>query len=503
MGGVAARGPPSVSVALCRSRLILLEKNGTMSTGPDFRSALVHPHLEVSMGSSLKRRSLAISILASARVILGAFGLLSFGTWAARDDDASGRRNIDPAQMGEMEFAKKLWKPTGHERRQGLSLLEAIRPVWDVPSEKRKNMIDTALGFVDPGRIADLRLKAPLLAGAPGKRLGAGKRGEMAAGFNAVQISEAALRSRNMDDIAAELKTMGIKVHDYLESRALLVEVPQGKERALARAGFVEAGMPREGLVPGDRRLGRTPMIQGSRAQSEDLDVIVVFFGGTGADEALREIEDVAGPHSAAPFSIDGLSYETTLHHSKIARLAKQDRVRYIYERPETMLLNVETPTMAMVGNIKENLPFQKPYHDVGVDGGGSGALLCTNKPSLICTSDANCTGGALCRLQRYNNGTAQVPPQIVAVTHNGISPDSGQITANRTPGSDPSPSLGPAPPKVHFIQNAVDDGTSCDATLSGSGKHSHVLAGIIAGGGSSVGARGSKHTVNIRPKYE
>src|SRR3989449_5990 len=208
--------------------------------------------MEVSMGSSLKRRSLASAVLATALVFfLGAFALLSFGTWAARDDDASARRIIDPAQMGEMEFARKVWKPTGHERPQGLSPLEAIRPAWEVPSEKRKNMIDTALGFVEPERIADLRLKAPLLAGAPGKRLGAGKRGEMAAGFNAIQISEAALRSRNMDDIAAALKTMGIKVHDYLESRALLVEVPQGKEEALARAGFVEAGMAREGPVPG------------------------------------------------------------------------------------------------------------------------------------------------------------------------------------------------------------------------------------------------------------
>ncbi|PYT34331.1 MAG: hypothetical protein DMF52_13065 [Acidobacteria bacterium] len=459
--------------------------------------------MEVSMGSSLKRRSLASAVLATALVFLGAFALLSFGTWAARDDDASARRNIDPAQMGEMEFARKVWKPTGHERPQGLSPLEAIRPAWDVPSEKRKNMIDTALGFVEPERIADLRLKAPLLAGAPGKRLGAGKRGEMAAGFNAIQISEAALRSRNMDDIAAELKTMGIKVHDYLESRALLVEVPQGKEEALARAGFVEAGMPWEALFRVDPLLGRTPMIQGSRAKSDDLDVIVVFFGGTGADEALREIEDVAGPHSAVPFSIDGLSYETTLHHSKVARLAKKERVRYIYERPETMLLNVETPTLAMVGNIKENLPFQKPYHDVGVDGGGSGALLCTNNPSQACTTDANCTSPAVCRLQRYNNGTAPVPPQIVAVTDNGISVDSVQFSQTATLTSDLSHPVGPAHRKIHFIQNAGDDGTSCDATLSGSGTHGNVVAGIIAGDGTSVGARVSKHTVNIRPKYE
>src|SRR3989442_7536 len=376
--------------------------------------------MEVSMGSSLKRRSLASAVLATALVFLGPFALLSVGPWAARGDDASARRNIDPAQMGEMEFAKKVWKAAGHERPQGLSPLEAIRPAWDVPSEKRKNMIDTSLGFVDPARIADLRLKAPLVAGAPGKRLGAGKRGEMAPGFDAIQISETALRSRSMDDIAAELKTMGVKVHDYLESRALLVEVPRGKEEDLARAGFVEAAMPWEALFRVDPSLGRTPMIQGSRARSEDLDVIVVFFSGTGADEALREIEAVAGPHSAAPFSIDGLSYETTLHHSKVARLARQERVRYIYERPETMLLNVETPTMAMVGNIKENLPFQKPYHDVGVDGGGSGAFLCTSNPLQTCTTGPNCTAPAVCRLQRYNNGTAAVPAENAGGNRNG-----------------------------------------------------------------------------------
>src|SRR5437867_7237389 len=126
-----------------------------------------------------------------------------------------------------------------------------------------------------------------------------------------------------MNDIVAELKGMGIKVHDVLESRSLLVEVPKGKEEALARAAFVEAGMQWEALFRVDPNLGMTPMIQESRAKSDDLDVVVVFFGGTTPEEAVREIEDVAGPRSAGGLSVGGLSYETTLHHSKVARLAK------------------------------------------------------------------------------------------------------------------------------------------------------------------------------------
>src|SRR5207249_70403 len=71
-----------------------------------------------------------------------------------------------------------------------------------------------------------------------------GKRGEIAPGFDAVQISESALASRSLDDIATELKAMGVKVHDVLESRALLVEVPAGAVDKLAHAGYIEAGLP-------------------------------------------------------------------------------------------------------------------------------------------------------------------------------------------------------------------------------------------------------------------
>ena len=483
------------------------------------------------MGCSLKRRSLASAVLASA-LVFGALALVSFATWASRDGSVQARQqNLDPAQYGEMEFAKKVFRPPANERKPGLSPLLAIQPVLTPPHDKRKHMIDTAIGFIDPGAIADLRSKAPLLADTPGRRLGAGKRGEIAPGFDALQISEAALKSRSMDDIASDLKGMGVKVHDLMESRTLLVEIPQGAESAVGAAGFVEAAMPWFAAFRVDPRLGRMPMIQASRARSEDLDVIVVFFGGTSESEARREVEEVAGPGSAAQFAIDGLSYETSVHYSKISRLAHQKRVRYVYERSEFALMNVETPTTAMVGNIKENLPFQKPYQDVGVDGGGSGALLCTQSPTRTCATNNDCTSntqcvaagnptacctgagtgtctgpapGGVCTLQRYNNDTAAVPPQIVAVTDNGISADSVQFSHTATQVGDITHSMpSAAHRKVHAIQNVQDNGTSCDGTLSGSGTHGNIVAGVIAGDGTSVGFRVTKTTVNIRPKYE
>ncbi|HEV8700085.1 MAG TPA: thrombospondin type 3 repeat-containing protein [Candidatus Polarisedimenticolia bacterium] len=435
------------------------------------------------MGSSLKRRSLASVVLASVAVC-GALALFSLATWAARDQSRPAQEREFTRQTAEFEVARKLQQPSVFERPQGRSPLAGLEARWDVSPGQRHRMIETPLGFVDPASIGELRARVPELAGAAGRRLtGQGRRGEIATGFNAIQLSEAALSTRTMDELGEDLKKLGLRVHDALESRSLLVEVPAGAEEALARAGFVEAALPWEAFFRIDPRLGRTPMLQKSRALSPDLDVIVNFFRGTDPDEARRTVEQVAGPGRAAQYSLDGLSYEATVPHSKIAQLARKSRVSFIYERAEFLLSNTETPTTAMVGNLKENLPFQKPYHDAGIDGGGI---------------DTNLNG------ERVNNGTDQVPPQIVTVTDNGISGDSVQFSQTATQVFDLSHAY-PATNhrKVHSIQNAGDNGTSCDGTLSGSGTHGNVVAGIIAGDGSVVGARVSKHTYNIRPRVD
>src|SRR5207245_4780115 len=141
-----------------------------------------------------------------------------------------------------------------------------------------------------------------------------------------------------------------------------------------------------------------------------------------------------------------------------------------------------------MVGDIKENLPFQKPYHDVGVDGGGIDTNLDGQRVNLP-------TGSA---------GSDTVPPQLVAVTDNGISYDSIQFAQSATQPTDFNHPIGPVHRKVHAVQDAGDPtGSTCDGPLSGSGTHGNVVAGVIAGDGSSLGAFLSKHVENLRARAE
>jgi len=144
--------------------------------------------------------------------------------------------------------------------------------------------------------------------------------------------------------------------------------------------------------------------------------------------------------------------------------------------------MDAEIPTMAMVGNVKENLPFQKPYFDVKVDGGGI---------------DTNGDG------QRLNNGTDTVPPQIVAVTDNGISYDSVQFSQSATLPAGGLTQIGPSHRKIHSIQAVTDSGDGCDAPLSGGGTHGNVVAGVIAGDASPFGSKVSKHIYNNRPRVD
>jgi subtilase family protein/thrombospondin type 3 repeat protein len=438
--------------------------------------------MEDPMGSTLKRRSVA-SVVFAFLAIGGALAIFGIAAWAGRAQKGS---EPDLAfRAGEIEFAKRRHPLTGYPRPEGLSPLGTLRPVWDIPSAEKERMVETALGWVDPGSIAELRSKTPGLAGNPGRRLqDRGRRGELGVGLNAIQISAAALQGRSIDSIQSALQDMGVKIHEAMPHRGLLVEVPKDAIGALASADFLEAAMPYEAALRIDPMLGRTPMIERARAASMDLRIVVASLRGTDPKQALADLEKVAGTGKVKEFSTDGDSFETTVHHSKVAHIARLPWVRYVSERPEYMLQNVETPTVAMVGNIKENLPFQKPYHDVGVDGGGLNA-------------------SGLPQGRRVNDGTAAVPPQIVAVTDNGLSYDSIQFSQTATQVTTTPAPLGPAHRKVHYVQGVVESGFTCDGTLSGGTTHGNVVAGTIAGNGSELGARVSKHIYNIRPRVD
>ena len=82
------------------------------------------------------------------------------------------------------------------------------------------------------------------------------------------------------------------------------------------------------------------------------------------------------------------------------------------------------------------------------------------------------------------------MPPQIVLVTDNGISLDTPNFsqTATEVTGTTPAIPIGPSHRKVHAIQVVEDNGTSCDAPLSGAGTHGNIVAAAIAAYPSELG---------------
>jgi hypothetical protein len=417
--------------------------------------------------SSTLTRRITAGIVCTILIAFGAVALLGLTAWAER-----GSRSTDPQEIineVELRFARDFQRRTSFARPEGLTPLKGVKPTWEVAPGLRRRTIETPLGLVDPGRLDDLRSQLPEIAGARGKGLtGQGRRGNLGAGYAAIQVSEEALRARTMDSIEADLGDMGVEIHGRMPARALLVKVPGDAVEALSRADYLEAAMAWAPMFKIDPTLGRVPFVQRSRAAREDLSLIVTFFRGADLEAGRAALAKLAkGP--IVPWSMDGLTFHLEAHHSTVGRMARREEVRYIAEQPEMMLFGSEIPTIAMVGNVEENLPFQQPYHDVGVDGGGI---------------DTNTDG------RRVNNGTDAVPPQIVAVTDNGISLDSVQFsqTATQVTTTLPPAPIGPSHRKVHSIQPVVGSGEGCDALLSGGGTHGNVVAGVAAGDATSLG---------------
>src|SRR5207245_2377789 len=243
----------------------------------------------------------------------------------------------------------------------------------------------------------------------------------------------------------------------------------------------VEAMIPYHPALKIDRGLGRTPLIEAKRARSTTLRVMVAAWQGAGKEELAemrREVEAVAGARAVSDFSSDGTVLLAEVPSGRVSDLAGIDTVQAIQEEPEELLANSESPSVVMTGSLEDTLGA-RPYHDIGVDGGGI---------------DTNGDG------QRINDGSDAVPPQIVAVTDNGVSYDSAQFSQTATQPTTILHPIGPTHRKIHAIQTVQDDGSTCDAVLSGSGTHGNVVAGAIAGWPTGIGVFVSKQTGIDRP---
>jgi len=183
--------------------------------------------------------------------------------------------------------------------------------------------------------------------------------------------------------------------------------------------------------------------------------------------------------------------------YKALSKLARVKDILNIQESMEMMSLNARNVSAVQVGT--DQLSNQaRPFDDAGLDGGGSGALLCTNNPAQACTTDAGCTAPGLCRLQFYNNGTAAVPPQIVGVLDNGISADTPSFAHTATQVTTIVNPFGPAHRKIHSIINVRDNGNDCDAILDGGGSHGNIVASVIAAWPTGVGAFATRTGIGV-----
>ncbi|MGH9797479.1 MAG: hypothetical protein ACRD5D_04905, partial [Candidatus Polarisedimenticolia bacterium] len=331
--------------------------------------------------------------------------------------------------------------PIGHERVPGLSPFgEAFREPRR-PSQTR-GLVATPLGFVDLKAPRGLDgLPPPLRRAARVERPG---RLALARGPNYVQVPAAALAALGPAEIERRLGALG-RLAGVAPERAFIVRIDDERDlEEIATLPFVESAMPYHPGLKIAPSVGRAPLVRRDRARSSVLELLIAAWPGADASERgrLRDgLVRIAGAASVADFSGDGSILRVDAPAARLAAIADLDEVAIVQEDPEWLLANAEAPSVVMAGSAEETLDA-RPFHDIGIDGGGI---------------DTNGDG------QRDNDPGAsgdQVPPQIVAVTDNGLSLDSVQFSQSATEPFRPIVNpVGPRHRKVQAIQTVLDTG--------------------------------------------
>jgi hypothetical protein len=358
----------------------------------------------------------------------------------------------------------------GHERPLGLHPLgDSFRPNLPPPS-RRKGLVHTPAGFVD------LKSRTPLEALPPALHNPRKDSREDSGRAMLIQVSDAAMRSRGPEEIEDEIRERGGVVAASVPERGYVVTGGFASVGNIAAADFVEAAIdyaPGFKFHPG---LGRSPLISRARAASRELEIVAEVWTGFDRDAVLAEVRSVVGEDLAAPLGAADRTLRIRCEASKLADLARIPGIRYLQESLEYTLAAHETQTTAIVGEV-EHTAGATPLWDLGVDGGGLGL------------------------------GSA-VPPQIVAVTDNGVSLDTSSFAHSNTVltlAQINALITGNLHRKIAAYQlvgthaPGATLGETCDGLLSGSNTHGNVVAGILAGRPSTLGAFA---TVSPLPGY-
>jgi len=436
------------------------------------------------------RHATVLRLLGQAAIAAGLVGGALLGLSLAVAGRGSGAAIGDRRQVDDStDFWRRTRLPSAVPRPEGLSPFGAAPvPGYRGPAAKA-GLVATAIGYVDlkaPGGIervlpAALRQGAeasvPLAGAAAGR--GAGH-GGLAAGLNIVQVTADAFATLGPAAVEEALARHG-RVLALAPERAFVVRVAgRAAAEALAREPFIEAAAPYHPGLKIDPAIGRIPIIEKARAESRTLRLQVQGWEAldSAGIAALRDAVEAIAGRAAVGAEGDGRLLIVEAAPAAVARLAAIPEVAVISEEPEWLLSNSEAVSLVMTGGFEDTLGA-RPYHDIGLDGGGI---------------DTNGDG------QRVNDGTDTVPPQIVAVTDNGLSLDTPNYSQTATQTTTITNPIGPKHRKVHAIQAVNDNGDGCDSMLSGSGTHGNVVAGAIAAWPSALGVYATKTTLPRNP---
>ncbi|HEU4400496.1 MAG TPA: thrombospondin type 3 repeat-containing protein [Candidatus Polarisedimenticolia bacterium] len=379
------------------------------------------------------------------------------------------------------EQTRRFFRPHAQPRPDNLSPLGAGFSEVEKSQGHFRGLVMTSLGFLDLANPQELLDRVPADFKTPEASLSRYGRGRaLKDGLNLVQVSQAALDSMGVEAIEKELRSHG-HLFGVASERAFLMRL-NGKASldAVAALSFVERTGPFEDALKLDPLIGKLSLMQANRAKNPVMELVVSLTQDADASAVKGLLKQVAGEKNVSEFSVSGHTYLVKARTNQIAAIARNPHVQFITERREYMGFNSEVPTITMIGNYKDSFNGARPYHDVGVDGGG----IDTNGDRV-----------------RLNNDTDTIPPQIVAVTDNGITYDAPHFSQTPTAPDTIANPIGKSHRKVHSIQNVSgDSGNTCDALLSGSNTHGNVVAGVIAG---NPGELGFKYRKSLDPAEE
>jgi Thrombospondin type 3 repeat len=391
--------------------------------------------------------------------------------WASKAPMPSSTEGMTAAQIQELQaetrFIASRILPEGHARPVELSPFGGKYLNPRLQEGDARGFIRTSLGDLRPDRPDLLLGDVPAALRMTPAEVVKTERGSYAreGGLHYVMLSDEAISSSfdsTMDDIQKHVRVVG-----FLPNATLMVYGEPGQIRALSEHPAVKSILPVEPALKIAPDTGVRPLISRSEAGRPDLLMEVYLVPGVDKAAARARIEAIKGVSEVTDYTLDGQGLLMRVHFSALPKVAHLRDVLNLQESRDYMETNSDSAPTIQMGDSYDGF-YVRPFDEAGVDGGGI---------------DTNGDG------RRINNGSDDVPPQIVAVTDNGISIDTPSFSQTATQPDTLLIPVGPSHRKVHAIMATADASRStCDGQLSGAGTHGNVVASTIAAYPSELG---------------